>query len=639
MGYDGSIVISADIETKQFDKQIEYIESQLEEIEYSLKQADLGFEVGDTQKLESEYEKLSNRLIDLKTKKEQFNDTPMKSEDIASATSTLEKGITRITKKITKMGLAMIGIRSLYGMVASSVSRIKEEDEGLKTQIEAIQNAVDNVVYRLVQVLLPVIELIVGFVGELMQNLFGVDIYAKSFSKSMKSGTKAAKELRKQLLGFDEMNILNKDGSVGGLGTGGTGGGTTGTTGGIKDIKQQATNTIFGIAETIADSLRKGTGVGGGLAELIFGKNSVVTKGVKIFNKASWGISGIIADFLTGKLGKKAPKNAKELLETTDGMFGTMADKLKGYFSDISVSYKDGMYEVTTSTGETVRLTEQEYKELMEVIGTQTSETFTTGKDSVMSKVIGTFTSIKDSSNTNANNTKTNWINAGKDIITKYSGGEDSVMNKVIGAFDSVVNGSKKDSDDTKKNWIDVGKDIITTYTGGENSVMGKVISTFKDIPQSAETNTKSAFSNVTNFIKNYTPPKKTVSIQADTLPFINEIKKLAKASPVLFLPIVNALKAAGYKVAKGGIINPPRLASGGIINQPGRGVAIGGERGREAVIPLTDSQQMEYLGNEIAKHIRLNLTNVTELDGRVIARSVSEVMSDMNFASNGGVI
>ena len=83
-----------------------------------------------------------------------------------------------------------------------------------------------------------------------------------------------------------------------------------------------------------------------------------------------------------------------------------------------------------------------------------------------------------------------------------------------------------------------------------------------------------------------------------------------------------------------------PRLASGGVINQPGRGVpltngVIGGERGQEGVIPLTDSQQMELLGEAIGKYININLTNITELDGRQIARKVDKIQQNNNFVLN----
>ena len=58
---DGYVVIGTNLDTKSFDRQINYIEKQLEEIEYKLKQADMGFEVGDTDKLEANYEKLSQQ--------------------------------------------------------------------------------------------------------------------------------------------------------------------------------------------------------------------------------------------------------------------------------------------------------------------------------------------------------------------------------------------------------------------------------------------------------------------------------------------------------------------------------------------------------------------------------------------------
>ena len=52
----GSLTIGMKVDTKEFDKQISYIESELEEIEHQLKQADMGIEVGDTRKLEKRYE-------------------------------------------------------------------------------------------------------------------------------------------------------------------------------------------------------------------------------------------------------------------------------------------------------------------------------------------------------------------------------------------------------------------------------------------------------------------------------------------------------------------------------------------------------------------------------------------------------
>lgn len=97
--------------------------------------------------------------------------------------------------------------------------------------------------------------------------------------------------------------------------------------------------------------------------------------------------------------------------------------------------------------------------------------------------------------------------------------------------------------------------------------------------------------------------------------------------------------KTKGY--AKGGIVYPKLeyLASGGIISLPGRGVpltqAIGGERGREGILPLDDSQQMELLGETIGKYININLTNVTNMNGRTINRELKKIGNNSDFAMN----
>lgn len=93
---------------------------------------------------------------------------------------------------------------------------------------------------------------------------------------------------------------------------------------------------------------------------------------------------------------------------------------------------------------------------------------------------------------------------------------------------------------------------------------------------------------------------------------------------------------------AKGGIFYPsqlPKLAIGGIVNMPGSGVpyngAIIGERGAEAVVPLTDSQQMALLGEAIGKYITINANVVNTMNGRIISRELQRIQNDSNFEYN----
>ena len=68
------------------------------------------------------------------------------------------------------------------------------------------------------------------------------------------------------------------------------------------------------------------------------------------------------------------------------------------------------------------------------------------------------------------------------------------------------------------------------------------------------------------------------------------------------------------------------KMAVGGIINNPGHGVAlgsniIGGEAGREGVLPLTDASVMSMLGAEIGKYVSVNNLVDVNYDGQRIKR------------------
>lgn len=85
-----------------------------------------------------------------------------------------------------------------------------------------------------------------------------------------------------------------------------------------------------------------------------------------------------------------------------------------------------------------------------------------------------------------------------------------------------------------------------------------------------------------------------------------------------------------------------PKLARGTILNNPGRGVpvaggrAIAGEAGREAYLPLSDTQLLEELGSTIGKYITINANITNNMNGRVISREIQKIQNDNNFAYNG---
>ena len=85
-----------------------------------------------------------------------------------------------------------------------------------------------------------------------------------------------------------------------------------------------------------------------------------------------------------------------------------------------------------------------------------------------------------------------------------------------------------------------------------------------------------------------------------------------------------------------------PKLAKGTILNAPGRGVpvaggtALAGEAGREAYLPLSDTQLLEELGSAIGKYITINANITNSMNGRIISRQLQQIRNDREFAYNG---
>ena len=203
---DGRVVISAELDTKSFDAQIQKLEDDLDTLtqEYEAALKDTEFPKEELIKYRQQIEKTKNKLIELRKKQEDLNQTHV-FENIGNS-------VKKVTKKISKMVLAIFGIRSAFMFVRSAINTIAGDDDQLKTDIDYMKNA-------LAYTLEPVIRKIVEWARELMllvQKIFymvtGKNIFENA-NKSLKGANKQAKELKKTLAGFDEMNILNEQDS------------------------------------------------------------------------------------------------------------------------------------------------------------------------------------------------------------------------------------------------------------------------------------------------------------------------------------------------------------------------------------------------------------------------------------------
>lgn len=220
----GWITIETKLDTKEFDAQIVKLERELEILEDTKADIDLGLRPKDTAsyiELEAQIEKTKNKLVGLKQQKEkatQTNDIEKMKQAFSQTGSTIQDAIT----KVAKLTLGIFGIRSAYMALRRASSDLASYDDQYSANLDYIR-------FVLTQAIAPVLKWIVEMAMKLLQYinmivsaLFGVNLFssgsAENFKKMKSSAggvSKAVKEIRKQLLGFDEVNILTEQSDTG----------------------------------------------------------------------------------------------------------------------------------------------------------------------------------------------------------------------------------------------------------------------------------------------------------------------------------------------------------------------------------------------------------------------------------------
>lgn len=563
---DGKVVIGCDLDTKSFDAQIDYVESQMQEIEDKLKQADMGFEVGDTQKLEADYERLGIKLDNLRKKQtklnqEQANKGKLDLSGVQDGIDNVNKGLNKTIKKVAKWSLAIFGVRSAYMAVRSAMSTISQYEDGMK-------NNIDYIKYALAYTLKPIVEWILNAVVKLLQyvnyiakawtgkNLFKT---ADAFKNAQKGAKGLNKELQKTTASFDEMNILQDTKSGGGSGADITAPNIDLT--GIQGEVPQWLKWIVDNKDLIIESL---FGIAGGIIAIKLGADLLMGLGIGLIIAGIVKMVKAIIDFI------KDPSwdNFAKILEGLTVILIGVAIAMLAVNAANPVAW---IVLAIAAVAALAALIIENWDKIKKVLGTVGQWIY----DHIIKPVADFFSrlwqGIKDGVGS-----AVQWVKDKFKTIVDFFG---NLISKIVGLF--------------KK----IGTKVGDAISGAFKTVINGVLK---------------AIENILNF------PIKSIN------KLINVINKV---------PGINLGTLPTFKL--------PRLAKGGIINQPGRGVpigygqAIGGENKMEGVIPLTDSQQMELLGQSIGKYVNINLTNITKLDNRQIAKEQRRINAQNDFAFN----
>lgn len=228
-GYSNSIQETA--------KQQDYLRTKIEDLKDLLAKADMGFEVGDTMKIEADIERLENRLRKLQsqgqnTGKEissafdkikakiksagthiaslgsKFKATLSSSKGLGkSFTSTFNNGI----KSIKRFAMGLLSVRTAVSMVSKAMQSYLSYDTQLSNSIQNCWNVLGSLLAPILEFVISLFSKAVSYVNAFVKALTGINLVARANKKALDSQAKSTKKLSDTQSSLDEFHTVSTD--------------------------------------------------------------------------------------------------------------------------------------------------------------------------------------------------------------------------------------------------------------------------------------------------------------------------------------------------------------------------------------------------------------------------------------------
>lgn len=124
-------------------------------------------------------------------------------------------------QKLKRYTFYLLGIRTVYSAIMKSVnSWFSKTEEGRKAQekLQGVWISLGQTIGPIVGWLIDKFRLLLGYLNEIVKMLFNFSLFSKNAAKNMGTAAQNAAKLRKQLAGFDEMNVLSSPSSGSSIG-------------------------------------------------------------------------------------------------------------------------------------------------------------------------------------------------------------------------------------------------------------------------------------------------------------------------------------------------------------------------------------------------------------------------------------
>jgi len=521
-------------------------------------------------------------------------------EKLKNSFNSIGSSIQSTVKHVARLALGIFGIRSAFMFLRRASSDLASYDQQYAINLEYIRYALTQMIAPVLQWIVNLAAKLLGYINAIMQAWFGINLFsrgsAENFNK-MKAGasgaSKAVKEIKKQLAGFDEINMLTDQSDTGtSAGAGGVGmpsfdlsamqGEVPEWLQWIIDHKDEILSVLAGIATALTlihFGVKPLTALG--IGAMVTGLLITIKSLKKYLEAPTWENFGKIIQgigiFLTGLLGiiLGFPGVVAGVVVFITGLIIQHWNEIKSFLQggiDWLKGKSDWVHEMVGDT-----------------IG------------SIYDYFIARFQAILNFAN--------GWVTSFKQvfdgIITFFKG-------VFTGNWEMVFEGLKK---------------IVSGFVNNIINIFNYVLSFLKDRVSFWGSVVGNAFGGAFKAVVNAV--LRTIEAVLNTpIKAINKLISTVNSIPGINLGYLNTF-------------NLPRLKTGAIVNMPNKGTlvaggrAIAGEAGHEGIIPLDDNQAMAQLGAEIGRNVVVNLTNITKVGNRQIAREIKQINAEQEFAYN----
>lgn len=607
---DGTVIIDVNLNTKSFESQIKETEDKLNDMlaDYEQLANSKGFNEQSNQAkhLRSEIQKVSNQLQDMKKKQEDLNNANISRtfENIPNMIENIQTSTSGLITKIAKWGLALWGIRSIYSFISRSVSTLSQYNDQIEADVEYIRFALASMLQPVVEFLIQLAYKLLMYTSMIAKAWFGVDLFARASTKAFTKGEKAlggavknAKELKRQLAGFDEMNIL-QDTSSGDSGSAGGVGGAT-----MPSFDLSAPDNIeppawlTWIIEHKDEILGTLMGIAFALIALKAGLDPLTSLGIGLIVAGLYeALSGLL-DFMKNPTFKNFTKTLEGIALAITGVglaFGLWPVAVAGAVALVVI-------EIVKHFDEIMGL----FNNLINWLDTHFLEGLRTLFGPVGDLI---YAPIK-------------WaVEFAKGTFESFYGGIKKIVDGIVKIFQGDFKGGIIN---VFSGLFDIMYAPIKGFWNALKSIIPLILGSIGQIGTKAGEVIAGAFKAVVNGVLNAME-----SILNKPINAINSLLDVINA-----VPGINLSKLTPFKL--------PRLAKGTIVNNPGKGVlspsgnAIYGEAGPEAYLPLSDTRLLEQLGSTIGKYITINANITNSMNGRIISRELQKINAESDFAFN----